>query len=143
MKSPRQFCIALGTTIALIVFVWFSTSSGQSTKRYEVEAQVYSTPEYRTDATRAIDAYERLMTRYMDVTERNLTAISTDIGAVAARLDAIDNNVSKLDQRLERIERHLGILPPSVTPVPDPNNTPSAAPASTVPPAQPSNRYYR
>lgn len=141
MKSSRHFCIALAGTVALIVVVWFSTSLGQGAKRYEVEAQVYSTPEYRTDATRAIDAYERLMTRYMDVTERNLSAISTDIGAVAARLDAIDNNLSKLDQRLERIERHLGILPPPVAPGPDPNAVPSVAPAPTVLPAQSSSRY--
>ncbi len=142
MKSSRHFYIALTSTVTLIVILWFSTSSGQSRKRYEVEAQVYSTPEYRTDATRAIEAYERLMTRYMDVTERNLTAISADIGAVAARLDAIDDNLSELDQRLERIERHLGILPAPAASIADPN-TLSSEPAASGLPGQPPGQGYR
>ena len=121
MKSNKRFYIALATVVLIMVVFWLSTSMGQTRKRYEVEAQVYSTPEYRTDAARAIEAYERVMERYMDATERNFVDISGDIGTVAAMLDSIDTKLTRLDVRLERIERHLGILPPLVAPAPDPN----------------------
>ena len=128
MQSNRRFHIATATVVLLMVVLWFSTSTGQVRRKYEVEAQVYSTPEYRTDATRAIEAYERVMERYMDATERNLTNISGDIGAVATMLDEIDTKLTKLDMRLERIERHLGILPPPVAP--DPNAVPARMPVA-------------
>ena len=143
MKSKMRFYIALATVVLIMVVFWLSTSLGQSRRRYEVEAQVYSTPEYRTEATRAIEAYQRVMERYMDVSERNFVEISADLGTVAATLDAIDTKLTKLDTRLERIERHLGILPSPVTPTPDPNAVPTAAPATAPLPTRPPNRSYR
>lgn len=131
MKSNRRFYIALTTVVLIMVVFWLSTSIGQTRRRYEVETQVYSTPEFRTDATRAIEAYERLMERYMDATERNFTQVSGDIGAIAVMLDRIDARMAKLDTRLERIERHLGIAPPPIAPAPDPNAIPTPAPATT------------
>ena len=128
MKSNRRFYIATGIVVLMTVVFWFSTSTGQVRRRYE--AQVYSTPELRTDATRAIEAYERVMERYMDATERNLTNISGDIGAVATMLDEIDTKLTRLDMRLERIERHLGILPAPVAPTPDPNAAPARIPVA-------------
>ena len=143
MKSNRRFLLALATVVLVMVVFWLSTSLGQTRKRYEVEAQVYSTPEYRTEATRAIEAYERVMERYMDVAERNFVEISGDIGAVATLLDSIDAKLTKLDMRLERIERHLGILPPPIAPMPDPNAVPVPAPAPAPLPARPPSTQYR
>jgi hypothetical protein len=143
MKSNRRFYIATGTVVSIMVVFWLSTSIGQSRKRYEVETQVYSTPELRTDATRAIEAYERVMERYMDGTERNLSDISGDIRTVAAALDSIDTKLTRMDMRLERIERHLGILPPPVAPGPEPNAVPAPAPAVAPLPARPPSTHYR
>ena len=141
MKSNRRFYIALTTVVLIMVVFWLSTSIGQTRRRYEVEAQVYSTPEYRTDTTRAIEAYERLMERYMDVTERNFSEVSGDIGAIAVMLDRIDAKMAKLDTRLERIERHLGILPSPVAP--DPNAVPASAPRVAPVPSRPPSTQYR
>ena len=143
MKSNRRFYIALTTVVLIMVVFWLSTSIGQTRRRYEVEAQVYSTPEYRTDTTRALEAYERLMERYMDVTERNFSEVSGDIGAIAVMLDRIDTKLTKLDTRLERIERHLGILPPAVAPAPDPNAVPASAPRVAPVPSRPPSTQYR
>lgn len=143
MKSKRRFYIVLATVVLIMVVFWLSTSIGQSRRRYEVEAQVYSTPEYRTDTTRAIEAYERVMERYMDVTERNFTEVSGDIRTVVAMLDAIDTKLTRLDMRLERIERHLGILPAPVAPAPDPNAVPTPAPRAAPLPVRPPNTQYR
>jgi len=143
MKSNKRFYFALATVVLIMVVFWLSTSLGQSRKRYEVEAQVYSTPELRTDTTRAIEAYERVMERYMDASERNFTEVSADIGAIAVMLDRIDAKLTKLDTRIERIERHLGILPPPVAPTPDPNAVPALAPRAAPLPVQPPNTQYR
>ena len=117
MSSNRRLSLAIAVTICIIVG-WLSTSVGQSRRTYET--QIYTTPEYRTDAARAIDAYERMMERYMDASERNFAAMLEYSRDIAGRLDAIDGKLTKLDERLARIESHLGIVPP-VPPVADPN----------------------
>ncbi|UCD50224.1 MAG: hypothetical protein JSW27_22180 [Phycisphaerales bacterium] len=143
MKSNRRFYIATGMVILMVVVLWFSTSTGQMRQRYEVETQVYSTPEHRTDATRAIEAYERVMERYMDATKGNFVEISGDIRSIGATLDSIDTKLTRVDMRLERIERHLGILPPPIAPTPDPNAGPVPAPAPAPLPARPPSTQYR
>lgn len=121
--------VAAAIVVGVIVLS-LSTSTGRDRKGYEVEAQVYSVPTTPSDATRAINAYERLMERHMDLTERNLTSLAGDMAmlaagfdAVDAKLAALDARLTQMDQRLARIEKHLGVapvLPP--TPVqPDPN----------------------
>jgi len=136
MKSNRKLRWVGAVIVLVVIVLWLSTSPGQVQKKYQVETRVYSTPEYRTDAARAIDAYERVMERYMDVAERNFAAISGDlrvldtkINAVDAKLTAVDAKLTKLDMRLERIERHLGTIP---TPVADPNRVKLLGPEPTV-----------
>jgi hypothetical protein len=88
--------------------VWLSTSIQGSTKTYEVQPRV-TIPEYRTDAARAIDAYERLMERYMDLTERNQINFDRDIQEMNKKLDSIDSKLTELSERIIRIEKALGI----------------------------------
>jgi hypothetical protein len=132
MKSNRRFYIAVPVLLACIALLWLSTSAGQGRRRYEVETQVYGVPEYRTEAARAVDAYERLMERYMDLTELNLFNVSADVKAIAATLDRLDARLATLDTRLARIEKHLGIAPvPSITRV---EPEPPQGPATDTPP---------
>ncbi len=118
--------VALG-----LVAVWFSTSWGQGRNGYQTETQVYTTPEYRTDTTRAIDAYEKLMTRYMDATERDFANLGLGMKSLTAKLDALDAKLTALDTRLARIEKHLGIAPETGG---DPN-TPTVLPQKAKPQA--------
>jgi hypothetical protein len=133
MKSKRRLYLTGLAMIVVVAVVWLSTSMAQVQQRYEVKTRVYSTPEYRTEATRAMDAYERMMERYMDVTEKNFEGVSADIGDVASLLESIDAQLTRMDTRLERIERHLGIPP---LPAGDPNAPtpePPTAPAPLLP----------
>jgi hypothetical protein len=132
MTSHRRLNLVITAAVLCLVILWLSTSVGQSRRSYEVEAQVYTTPEYRTDASRAIDAYERVMDRYMDATQQSFTEVLYYTQTFAAKLESIDAKLEKLDKRLARIERHLGIVPPLVSPVPDPN---APRPPAPVPPA--------
>ena len=110
MRSRNLLVVAAGL-VCCVVVVWLSTSIQGGEKTYEVRPQI-TLPEYRTDTARAIDAYERLMDRYMGLTERNLTGIGTGLKGVVKKLDSIDAKLTVLSARMARIERVLGIEQP-------------------------------
>jgi peptidoglycan hydrolase CwlO-like protein len=128
MKMRRNLIIASATIVCCIVVVWFSTSIQGSQKNYEVKPHI-TIPEYKTDAARAIDAYERLMDRYMNLTEKNIFRIDTDIQEVAKKLDSIDNKLTKLSTRISGIEKALGIKQTDTDIKNDTTNEPQTAPA--------------
>jgi len=130
MKSNKRLLIFLAVMCVCVLALWLSASLGQGRRQYEVETQVYGVPEYRSDAARAIDAYERLMERYMDLTERNLFSVSADVKVVVTQLDAVHAELAGLSARLARIEKHLGIQPDPATVSTDDTTAPS-------PPASP------
>jgi len=114
----RKSLLVVAAVFVCCTAVWFSVSLYGGQKTYEVESQI-TVPEYRTDAARAIDAYERLMERYMDLTEGNLTRIGVDLKGVVERLDSINSKLTELSTRIARIEKKLGIEQP----IPDPAKT--------------------
>ena len=99
--------VAVGLVICAVL-ICFSTSIRGNQKTYELRPEL-RIPEYRTDVARVIDAYERLMDRYMDLTERNLTEIGTDLRTTVRKLDSIDATLTELSARTARIEKALGI----------------------------------
>ncbi|RKY24914.1 MAG: hypothetical protein DRP62_02645 [Planctomycetota bacterium] len=108
-KMNKTLLVVTAGLAALIIVVWSSTSiQGVD---YEVKPEI-TIPEYRTDAARAIDAYERIMNRYMDVTERNLDRIGADVRGIVRKLDSVDNKLTELSVRMTRIEKALGIEQP-------------------------------
>ena len=106
MKTNRNLLAVITGLVCCGVVVWFCTSIQGVEKSYEIQPQI-TIPEYRTDATRAIDAYERLMERYMDMTEGNLTRISSDTQRIIEKLDLMDAKLTKLCARTARIEKAL------------------------------------
>lgn len=108
MTTNKNLFAVGALVVCCITVVWFSTSIQGVPKTYEFRPQI-SIPEYRTDAVRAIDAYERLMERYMDLTERNSTKIGADLKEVIKKLNSIDNKLTKLSARIARIEKTFGI----------------------------------
>jgi hypothetical protein len=131
MGSNRNIWSVIVTVALCLVAVWFSTSWGQGRANYQTETRVYSTPDYQTDTTRAINAYEKLMDRYMDTTERNFSALSTDIKMLTVKLDAMDAKLASLDTRLARIEQRLGIV--TVAPAAAEPNAPAPLPQKAKP----------
>jgi hypothetical protein len=107
----RKSLLVIAAVFVCCTAVWFSVSLYGGQKTYEVEPQI-TIPEYRTDAARAIDAYERLMERYMDLTERNLFSVGADVRDIVKRLDSIDGKLTDLSGRIARIEKALGIEQP-------------------------------
>jgi len=110
--SRNRKLLALATAlIVCAALVWSSTSIRGGEKTYEIQPYI-SVPEYRTDAARAIDAYERLMDRYMDLTEGNFTRIGVDVRDILRKLDSMDAKLTGLCQRIAGIENALGIEQP-------------------------------
>ena len=110
MKA-RGNLLAAGAMAVGCLAVWFCTSIKGNAKTYQVQPWI-TVPEYRTEAARAIDAYERLMDRYMDLTERNLFNVSTDVRELLKKLDCADQKLTELCIRIARIEKALGIQQP-------------------------------
>jgi len=114
MKSKGNLLV-IGTVVVIcFVVAQLAASIPGRGRTYEVEP-VITTPEYKTDAARAIDAYERLMERYMDLAETHLI----DCQAVTQRLDSIDAKIEDISKRLAGIEKAMGI---------DPNGTATSNP---------------
>jgi peptidoglycan hydrolase CwlO-like protein len=96
---------------ACFIALCFSTSihGGQ---KYQVRPEI-TLPEYRTDADRAIDAYERMMDRFMSMTERNLIDIDNDVKRVNRQLTSINGKLSELSVRIANIEKKLNYKHPA------------------------------
>lgn len=120
MKTNRNILVIFVVIIACSIVVWLSKSIQGSQKTYDIQPHL-TIPEYKTDLTRVMDAYERLMERYMDLTEQNQSMVGTDLKYVVTTLDSIDGRLTELSARIARIETALGIEQPksSLSPKPD------------------------
>ena len=123
MKTNRNILAVFVVIIACSAVAWLSTSIQGGQKTYEIRPNI-TIPEYKTELARVIDAYERLMERYMDLTERNQSMVGTDLKYVVTTLDSIDGRLTEFSARISRIEAALGIKqlksPHSPKPVPQP-----------------------
>jgi len=108
MITNKNLLAAGAVVICCITVVWFSTTTQGVPKTYEIRPRI-SVPEYKTDTLHAIDAYERLMERYMNLTEKSTTRIGTDIKEVIKKLDSINIKLTELSARIARIEKTFGI----------------------------------
>ena len=110
MKTKTLAAAATALSV-LAIITWLSASSQGREKTYELRPEI-TLPEYRTDAARAIDAYERLTERYMQLNEQNLIRISTDIRQINQKLNSIDIKLTELSAKIAEIEKTLGIENP-------------------------------
>lgn len=114
MKITSRLITTIGVVSVLVGMLVLSKAIGVGRKTYKVEPEI-TVPEYRDDTARAIDAYERLMERYMDITEKTMLKTGEDTQIVVGKLDAINSKLDELSARMARIEKALGIIqPPSV-----------------------------
>ena len=116
MRKRKKVLATATTLTACLIGFYISSSIKAKPAAYELRPEIhvpqYTLPENRTDAARAIDAYERLMQRYMIATESNFAQIARDIRDVAKKLDSMDDKLTALSEKTTRIENMLGIHPP-------------------------------
>jgi hypothetical protein len=112
MKIPRGTLKVVAVIVCLCVaVVWFGSWTGAAEKTYEIRPEA-TLGAYRSDSARIMDAYERLMDRYMSLVEGNLSNMGTDVGVVAKKLNSIERKIDNLGTRIARIEKALNIPPP-------------------------------
>jgi Na+/phosphate symporter len=127
MKKKKNLLAVAVVVACCVIAVWFSASIHGSQNTYELRPRL-AIPKHKTDIVRVVDAYERLMERYLDLTERNSAMVGEDIRAIAIRLDSIDDRLSELSARTARIEQTLGIKQPEA-PAKTPGQVETAPPA--------------
>jgi hypothetical protein len=110
MKQNRYLLMIGAVIIACLIAAAVSTAIPSHDKKYDIDT-VVDVPGYQTDAARAIDAYERLMDRYMDLSEKVVSQMGGDCQSVSTKLDSLDSRLADISTRLSRIEKALGIDP--------------------------------
>lgn len=104
MERKKNKKLLVVCTIMTVCFIaWRARPSQGSVRRFEIKPEI-SLPESRTDAARAIDAYESVTNRLMDMTERNLTGINADVKDIARMLVTIDLKLTELSKRMSKME---------------------------------------
>jgi thiamine monophosphate kinase len=113
MRNRKNFVIVSVFVTACLVLAWMAGGlQGQSNElRNEI-----SVPMQQTDAGRAIDAYERMMARYMDISEGNMAELRFQIAETNHKIDI-------LLAKIENIERALKIEQPKA-PAAEPSKVP-------------------
>ena len=117
MSSKKGILGIVSCVVVFAAIAWYCGVIEGNEKTYEIRPEI-RLPEHRTDAARAIDAYERLMDRYMTLSERNFSGITGDLKEISKKLDSIDGKLAGLSAKIERIEKALGIEPPPKAVVP-------------------------
>ncbi len=110
-KQNKNLLAVAAVLIVCLIVVYFSTSIQGRERSYELKPKI-TLPAYKTDTARVIDAYERMMDRFINLAERNLTDIDREVRGIAGTLDSIDCKLSELSARTARIEKALGIEQP-------------------------------
>ena len=103
--------IMLSTALACFVIMAWLCISSRGESSYEIQPRI-TVPAYRTDTARAIDAYERMMERFIDMTGKDLTDIDTEVKGIAQTLHSVDRKLTELSGQMARIEKELGIEQP-------------------------------
>lgn len=108
MIKNKNFLAAGAVGICCLIIIWFSATTQGNPETYEIQPWI-SVPQYKSDTVRVIEAYEQLMERYINTTERNSTRIDRELKLVIKKLDSINDKLTKLSLRISRIEKTLGI----------------------------------
>jgi hypothetical protein len=125
LRKTPVFWLIIGLVFLLTTAM--GVESGGKRHTFEVRNSITS-PQYRSDAARAIDAYERLMERYMSLTETNLVAAQADGRDMAYRLTRLESTLERIEQKLDHLSRTL-----QGSPLPGPIPTQQHPNAATSP----------
>ena len=109
MKNNKKNMLIATVVLAFCIVLSSSSTSIQGRGRtYEVRPEI-TLPEYKTDTTRFIESYERILQRLITTNQQGQLNISEDISEVSKKLDSMDKKLDKITKRIKRIEKALNI----------------------------------
>ena len=125
MKAKKNL-FGIGLFVLCVVMLAGGAMSlfGEEGKTYEIHPEIAVGP-YQSETIRIMNAYERLMDRYMNLVEVNLQEMSRGNQVTVKKLESIEVKLDALGMRMGRIEKALGIEPAKTTPVQPTTRTPS------------------
>ena len=116
MKVKKNlFGTGLLVLCAVMIAGGAMTLFGAEDKTYEIHPEIAVGP-YQSETIRIMNAYERLMDRYMNMVEVNLQDMSRGSQTTVKKLESIEAKLDAMSIRMGRIEKALGIESPKVTP---------------------------
>ena len=101
----------LAGVLACVVLLWSLTGAKGARKTYEIQPQI---PEsvFKSDSARALDTYERIVDRALDLNSRQLDVMDLNIREVSKQLNRVESKLDRLLNRSLLIEHALGISKP-------------------------------
>ena len=108
MKNSWKKMLIAAAVLALCIVLSSSTSIEGRDKDYEIRPEI-TLPEQKTDTTRFIESYERILDRLITTKERDQLNLTDNIGNISGKLEAIDKKLDDVLTRLGRIEKALNI----------------------------------
>ncbi|AQT67269.1 hypothetical protein STSP2_00412 [Anaerohalosphaera lusitana] len=107
----RKKTAILALPLTAVVLIGIIIAQPNNGIDYEVTPDITIEPR-RSDVVEVVQAYERLMDRYMGMVEQNMSVIGTDVASNVQTLNTIAAQVDTINARLERIEQALDIEQP-------------------------------
>lgn len=116
LTGHKQTLAVLVPAIAAVVVIGSYAVPEGTTKTYEVRPQVLL--HEQDTAIRALDAYERVMMRYVDLLDKSLATLDRDIQGIVYQLEEMNARTVELLDRIKRVEKALGIEEPKAVVTP-------------------------
>ncbi len=108
MKNSWKKMLVAAAVLALCIVLSSSTSIQGRGKDYEIRPEI-TLPEQKTDITRFIESYERILDRLITTNERGQLNLTDNIGNISEKLESINKKLNDVLTRLGRIEKALNI----------------------------------
>jgi len=105
MNTNKRLFAGACVLISILVVLFSSVPISGRGRIYEVHPEITLPQSPTTDAGRAIDSYERLMDRYIDLTEQNNANVSISLAEINEKLDVLSGQILDLSERIEKIEK--------------------------------------
>lgn len=106
-NNGKNLLIATAVLALCIVLASFSTSIQGRDRGYEIRPEI-TLPEQKTDTTRFIESYERILDRMISTNERG-QIIADNVGNISEKLESMDKKLDDISARIEKIENALNI----------------------------------
>ena len=104
IKTNIKILLAVLVCVALL----WSLAGAQGSKTYEIRPKIPE-PVFQSESARALDAYERVIDRALELNSRQLDSMDLNVRDLSKQLSRVEAKLDRLLNRSVLIEYALGI----------------------------------